>query len=89
MKSILKTIICCGLGLAIVQGASAAGETAASSPATTNDTRAATTPGGAVVIDREQVKARLEDRGVQARKKSDLAKQKDVERRNSTLPAGN
>lgn len=85
MKSIQKIIICCGLVLAVTQSAIAAGTTAA--PAAP-ESQAATKP-GVVVIDREQLKKRLESRGTQAKKKRELAKQKALEQQNKAAAAGN
>ena len=88
MKPIAKIIICCGLVLTVTQGAIAADATPAFAPsATTNKNQTVKKP-TKVTVDREQIKKRLEDRGIQAKKRRALAKQKALEQQNATPAAG-
>lgn len=84
MKSIPKIILCCGLVLAVMQSAIAVDTAAASAPVATHVTKPAR-----VIVDREQLKKRLESRGVQAKKKRDLARQKALEQQNQAPATGN
>lgn len=85
MKSIPQ-IICCGLVLAVMQSATAADTTAASA---TPATHSAEKKPAKVTVDRDQLRKRLEDRGLQKNKRSDLARQKAAERQNAAPAAGN
>lgn len=88
MKSIPKIIIGCGLVLVVMQSAIAANTTAASAPVATQGSTDAAKP-GVVIIDREQLKKRLEDRGIQAKKKRDLARKKTLEQQGQPPATGN
>jgi hypothetical protein len=85
MKSIPE-IICCGLVLAVMQSAIAADTTAASAAPATHS---AEKKPAKVTVDRDQLRKRLEDRGIQKNKRSDLARQKAAERQNAEPAAGN
>ena len=79
MKSMPKIICCCcGLLLATMQSAIAEDATAASAPPAIQGDQAVTKPS------KEQVEKRLEDLGTQAKKRSDLAREKALEQQNST-----